>query len=164
MAGDDGYARFVGEVWTEYLRLTTLLCGDVYQAEELLQDSLVALYARWDRVVRRGDPRAYLRRSVVNARVSRWRRTRREVLTEAPPERVAAEPGGPDRRLAAALRLLPHHQRAVVVLRYYADLREQDVAAALNCTVGTVKSQHARAIARLRQLLAQPEVREVRTR
>jgi RNA polymerase sigma-70 factor (sigma-E family) len=153
--GDSGYVAFVQEGWARYLRLARLLTGDRHRAEELLQDSLVKLYLRWRRVSARGDPHAYLRRMLVTGNVSRWRRARREQLVGMPPERPAPGPDGAPHRdeLWRALLDLPARQRAVVVLRYYEDLTERETAAVLGCSVGTVKSQNARAIARLRTVL-----------
>ncbi|WP_034593781.1 SigE family RNA polymerase sigma factor [Hamadaea tsunoensis] len=161
---DREYADFVAAVWAPYLRLARLLTGDRHLAEELLQDSLVSLYTHWRRVSATGDPSAYLRRTLVNGNVSGWRRRRRERLVDAVPDYAVpdsavagqAGPGDsafPDPELRAALLALPWHQRAVVVLRHCEDLSEKAVADALGCSVGTVKSQHARALARLRQLL-----------
>jgi RNA polymerase sigma-70 factor (sigma-E family) len=158
--GDGGadaqYVSFVEKVWDPYLRLSRLLTGDPHRAEELLQDSLVKLYQRWRRVSAHGNPHAYLRRMLVNANTSRWRRGRREHLVEVVPE--VPDPAGvrhePDEELRRALLSLPPHQRAVVVLRHYADLTEREVATALGCSIGTVKSQNARAMARLRERLS----------
>lgn len=143
----------MAQVWTPYLRLARLLTGDRHLAEELLQDSLVTLYAHWRRVSASGDPHAYLRRMLVNGNVSGWRRRRRERLVDAVPDRARPDDQSPDPELRNALLALPWHQRAVVVLRHYEDLSEKAVAEALGCSVGTVKSQQSRALARLRQLL-----------
>ncbi|HEU0239439.1 MAG TPA: SigE family RNA polymerase sigma factor [Micromonosporaceae bacterium] len=150
---DREYANFVAAVWVPYLRLARLLTGDWHVAEELLQDSLVRLYTHWPRVSSVGDPHAYLRRMLVNGNVSRWRRHGRERLVDVVPDRFGPDTGSPDPELREALLALPWHQRAVVVLRHYEDLSEKAVAEALDCSVGTVKSQHARALTRLRQLL-----------
>jgi RNA polymerase sigma-70 factor (sigma-E family) len=152
---DVSYAAFVRSTWSHHLRVARLLTGDQDQAEELLQDCLVRLYARWRRVAGSGDPRAYLRRMLVNARVSRWRRFRREELVWDTPdlEDPRSAPHEPHDHVRRALLALPRQQRAVVVLRHYADLTEPEVAAALGCSVGTVKSHHARAVTRLRALL-----------
>ncbi|MER7281746.1 SigE family RNA polymerase sigma factor [Dactylosporangium sp. NPDC000244] len=160
-AGEAGYVAFVEAAWPRYLRVARLLTGDPHRAEELLQDCLVKLYPRWRRVARKGDPHAYLRRMLVNGNVSLWRRARRERLVAEPPDGAdpRAAQGDPDRALQRALAVLPRQQRAVVVLRYYADLSEKDVAAALGCAVGTVKIHNARAMARLRELLPQAEYR-----
>ncbi|GIJ63468.1 SigE family RNA polymerase sigma factor [Virgisporangium aurantiacum] len=151
---DAAYAAFVAANWGRYLRVARLLTGDVHRGEELLQDSLVKLYVRWRRASIRGDPHAYLRRTLINGNISWWRRWRREQLVADPPDyedpRAAATPQDQVRR---ALRQLPRGQRAVVVLRHYEDLTEREVATLLRCTVGTVKSQNARALAKLRELL-----------
>jgi RNA polymerase sigma-70 factor (sigma-E family) len=152
---DNAYAAFVEAAWHRHLRTATLLTGDRHRAEELLQDCLVKLYVRWRRAAT-DDPHAYLRRMLVNGHVSWWRRRRRELLTDQPPETAEHAPGsGPDEldELQRALRGLPERQRAVVVLRHFEDLSEKDTAAALGCSVGTVKSQNSRAVARLRTAL-----------
>lgn len=162
-ATDVSYAAFVRTTWGQHLRTARLLTGDADQAEELLQDCLVKLYVRWRRVAGHGDPKAYLRRMLVNARVSRWRRTRREQLVWDTPERAdpRAVTREPHDQLRRALLVLPRQQRAVVVLRHYADLTEQEVATTLGCAIGTVKSHHARAVTRLRELLHQHEMETI---
>ncbi|MBO0870004.1 MAG: SigE family RNA polymerase sigma factor [Micromonosporaceae bacterium] len=153
--GQSEYSAFVSVNWSRYLRVAVLLTGDRHRAEELLQDSLVRLYVHWKRVADRGDPNAYLHKMLVNGNVSWWRRRRREQLVAEVPDRV--DPGGqPERheRLRAALRSLPYRQRAVVVLRHYADLPERQVAQILGCSVGAVKTHNSRALNRLRELLA----------
>ncbi|MEV7212333.1 SigE family RNA polymerase sigma factor [Kitasatospora cineracea] len=152
---DDAYADFVGTAWPRHLRTATLITGDRHRGEELLQDCLVKLYVRWGRM-RTEDPHAYLRRMLVNNHISWWRRRRRELLTAEPPDAptgVGASPETTD-ELYRALRELPPRQRAVVVLRHFEDLSEKDTAATLGCSVGTVKSQHFRAMARLRTVLS----------
>lgn len=159
---DAGYSAFVERVWDHNLRVARMLCGDAHRAEELLQDCLVKLYQRWRRISQRGDPQAYLRRMLVNGNISWWRSRRRERLVAETPDRVdpaGAAPFGHD-ELRQALLTLPRQQRAVVVLRHYADLSEKEVAAALGCSVGTVKTHHSRALARLRGLLAAPDIKE----
>ncbi|MFI5529765.1 SigE family RNA polymerase sigma factor [Kitasatospora sp. NPDC051853] len=150
---DAAYAAFVEAAWHRHLRTATLITGDRHRAEELLQDCLVKLYVRWRRAAT-DDPHAYLRRMLANGHVSWWRRRRRELLTDAPPDSAApvALPDGTE-ELRRALLTLPERQRAVVVLRHVEDLSEKDTAAALGCSVGTVKSQNARAMARLRTTL-----------
>lgn len=138
------------------MAVAILLTGDRHRGEELLQDCLVRLYVRWRRAALT-DPHAYLRRMLVNGNVSWWRRRQRELPTAEPPDH--ADPrSGPyeqDEELRRALMSLPRRQRAVVVLRHYEDLTEKAVAAALGCSVGTVKSQHSRAMTRLRAALRQ---------
>ena len=163
---DAQYAAFVEITWDRYLRLCRLLTGDSHRAEDLLQDSLVKLYLRWRKVTARGDPNAYLRRMLVNGNATRWRRERREQPVDVVPEREArADPlPEPHAGLRRALMSLPPGQRAVVVLRHYADLTEREVAETLGCSVGTVKSQHARAMYRLRDQLVTHPHREDLTR
>jgi len=159
---DADYAAFVEAAWHRHLRTATLLTGDRHRAEELLQDCLVKLYLRWRRVAA-GDPHAYLRRMLANGNISWWRRRRRELLTPDMPDAIdqRADPSGtphePYEELRRALLALPRHQRAVVVLRYVEDLTEKDTASVLGCTVGTVKSQNARAMARLRTALQESQ-------
>jgi RNA polymerase sigma-70 factor (sigma-E family) len=157
-AADESYVAFVEVAWQRHIRLAMLLTGDRWRAEELLQDSLVKVYERWRRLSRLDDLHAYLRRVLVNNHTSMWRRRRRESLVAEVPDR-AVPPNGihPEAvALRAALRSLPPRQRAVVVLRHYEDLPEREVAQVLGCSVGTVKSQNARALDKLRHLVDQP--------
>lgn len=136
-------------------RTAWFLSGDALRAEELLQQALLKTYLAWPRV-RGGDPAAYARRVMANARVDGWRRTRREVVTAELPAGTAADDVAlVDARdaLVRGLRALGTRQRRVVVLRYMAGLSEQEVADDLGISVGTVKSQAARGLARLRQVL-----------
>jgi hypothetical protein len=106
------YAAFVEEAWARHLRLAILLSGDRHRAEDLLQDCLVKLYFRWKHS-RSGDPHAYLRRMLVNGNVSRWRRTRKETLTDQIPDRAdpLAEASEPHEQLRSALMALSPRQR-----------------------------------------------------
>lgn len=136
------------------LRTATLLTGERAAAEDLLQTALARTYLAWGRIRRRDAVDAYCRRVMVTTYAGWWRRRwRGEVPTGRLPE-VAA----PDRigtvaeglALRAALDRLPRRMRAVVVLRYWEDLPEAEVADLLGCSVGTVKSQASRALAKLR--------------
>jgi RNA polymerase sigma-70 factor (sigma-E family) len=157
-ATDRAYVAFVESAWSRHLRLAVLLTGDRWLGEDLLQDTLVNIYARWRRLAQHDDLHAYLRRALVNNNTSMWRRRRRERLVAEVPDRAVPPGGGhPDSaELRAALLTLSPKQRAVVVLRHYEDLPEREVARLLGCTVGTVKSMHARAIGRLRTLVPEP--------
>jgi len=149
-----GFAAFVAAGWSRYLWMASVLSGDRHHGEELLQECLVKLYLRWRQVARRGDPHAYLRRMLINGNVSRWRRWRREwPVADAPdlPD-VRATVHEPEDALRRAVRGLPRQQRAVIILRYFEDLTEKDTAATLGCSVGAVKSTHARALAKLREM------------
>ena len=135
------------------IRTAYLLCGDTHLAEDLVQGALIKAVAHWKRI---GDnPEPWLRRVMVNDHISRWRRHRgRERLVDDLPE-TAGFQADADRTLvlAAALQTLAPKQRAVVVLRYYEDLTEAETARVLGVSVGTVKSQHSDAVARLRLLV-----------
>lgn len=164
-SADAEYAAFVEIAWQRHLRLALLLTGNRWQAEELLQDSLVKLYERWRRLSRTGDLHAYLRKVLVNNHTSLWRRRRRENLVADVPDRAGSGGVSADALvLRDALRALPPRQRAVVVLRHYEDLSEREVARTLGCAIGTVKSQHAKALARLRQSMADSESHFEKTR
>ena len=134
----------------ELLRFAHLLTGDPHRAADLVQDALERTLISWHRVERKDDPEAYVRRAIVNRHVSVWRRLRRERLVAETPEQAYDDVGGRDAELWAALATLPPRQRAVLVLRYYEDMSEADCAAVMGCSVGTVKSQAWKAIARLR--------------
>jgi len=143
-------------------RKAHLLCGDWHLADDLVQETLVSVYANWPRLVRRGSPDAYSNRVLVSRFIDDRRRPwRRESPTDsmsdsedfrAALEFDAAEPF--DQLLADALGALPADQRAVLVLRYADDLSLDEVAALLNVSVGTVKSRAARGSERLRTELA----------
>jgi RNA polymerase sigma-70 factor (sigma-E family) len=152
---DVEFREFMHGRWPAMVRLAYGLTGDPGHAEDVAQAAFAKAYAAWPRVVRSGDPDAYVRRIVVNENRNRFRKRRvAERLTDAPPERDAADPvrESDDRSaLLLALQSLGPRQRAVVVLRYWLDLSEAEVAAALNCSVGTVKSQASRALATLRK-------------
>jgi RNA polymerase sigma-70 factor (sigma-E family) len=153
----EGFREFVVARGPALTRTAYLLTGDTVSAEELVQSALVKAAARWRRVSAAGSPEAYVRRIMVNERIGGWRRFgRREVPVAAPPEAARRDDtDAADRRLdlASALAQLPARQRAVIVLRYYEDLTEVETAAALDCAVGTVKSQASAALARLRRLV-----------
>jgi RNA polymerase sigma-70 factor (sigma-E family) len=148
------FTEFMHGRWPALVRLGYGLTGDQGLAEDLAQTALAKAYASWPRVRRAGDPDAYVRRIMLNANRSRFRKRRvPEQLTDAPPEPGTAPeaPGHDDRpALMTALMRLPAGPRSVVVLRYWMDMTETEVAAALGCSVGNVKSQASRALAKLR--------------
>jgi RNA polymerase sigma-70 factor (sigma-E family) len=152
---DEEFRQFMRGRWPTMVRLAYGLTGDLGHAEDVAQAAFAKAYASWPRVIRAGNPDAYVRRILINENRNRFRRHRvRELSTGSPPET-----GVPDAlrhvddrsALITALQALAPRQRAVVVLRYWLDLSETEVAAALNCSVGTVKSQASRALAALRQ-------------
>ncbi|MGZ6827696.1 MAG: SigE family RNA polymerase sigma factor [Mycobacteriales bacterium] len=155
----DSFEQYVRERGPALARTGAFLLGDVHLGEDLAQEVLAALSLRWDRVRRADDVEAYVHRAMTNTATSRRRRRSwHERPGAAVPETAAAEAPRPDEALLSALRRLPPRQRAVVVLRYYADRTEAQTAHALGCSVGTVKSQHAKAVATLRTLLPTPDL------
>jgi len=137
------------------LRTAYLLTGNAEEAEDLLQDALARLLNAWSRVREKDALDAYVRRTMVNLRTSRWRLRRVTAIpvAELPETAVHDEHHAPADRDAmwAALLRLPPRMRAVLVLRFYEDLSEAEAAAALGCSIGTVKSQTSRALAKLRE-------------
>jgi RNA polymerase sigma-70 factor (sigma-E family) len=162
-ADDADFSSFVAASSRRLLRMAYLLTGDLAEAEDLLQAALERAYPRWPAIRRKDVPEAYVRKMIVTAAVDagRRRKVRTAPLDEShiPPQLDAALEAFPGRAaLLACVRQLPAGQRAVLVLRYFDDLTEAETARALGCAVGTVKSQHARAMARLRTLVTdQPD-------
>jgi RNA polymerase sigma-70 factor (sigma-E family) len=150
---DQEYAQFVRLWYRSLIHTAWLLTGDGHVAEELVQSVLVKAYVIWPRL-RQQEPLAYVRRMLVNARTDRWRKTRREQLTEDLPARGADDPAlrtVDDRdTLIRALQTLTPRERQIIVLRYFHDLTQEEVAADLDLSVGTVKSTASRALAQLR--------------
>jgi RNA polymerase sigma-70 factor (sigma-E family) len=156
---DEQFHSFVLSHRPGLVRTATLLtAGDGHLAEDLVQSALTKLYVAWPSFRRADNPEGYLRRTLVNALTDErrrwWRRHERSMAD--PPDRVRDEPAGGDvdEGLRSALRGLPPKMRAAVVFRYFYDLDVADTADALGCSVGTVKSQTARALDRLRNVLA----------
>ncbi|KAA1421298.1 SigE family RNA polymerase sigma factor [Nocardioides humilatus] len=138
------------------LRTAYLLTGDRHQAEDILQTSLAKLYLAWDKVHDRGAVDAYVRRIMVNENNSLWRRAwkKREWATDEVPEGAPHHDhydDGTNDQLWAVVQTLPPKARSVVVLRYYEQMSEAEVADALGISVGTVKSQCSRALSALRE-------------
>jgi RNA polymerase sigma-70 factor (sigma-E family) len=163
VAIDAGFDAFVRQHGQGLCRAALLLTGDRHLAEDLVQTALAKVAGRWDRVVAKGDPLPYVRTVVVRTAIA-WRRRRwhGEVPTSPLPETSHTDQeravDGRD-RLRRALLLVPPRQRAALVLRFYEDLSEADTAAVMGCSVGTVKSQTAKGLARLRTLLATETMR-----
>lgn len=162
-ADDADFTSFVAASSRRLLRSAYLMTGDFAEAEDLLQLAFERAYRRWPIIRRKDVPEAYVRKMVVTATIDAGRRRK---LRSAPLDEEQL-PGAYDpaieglagrTALLSCVRQLPVGQRAVLVLRYFDDLTEAETARALGCTVGTVKSQHARAMARLRELVAdQPD-------
>jgi RNA polymerase sigma-70 factor (sigma-E family) len=149
---DEGsFEAFVRARLPALLRFAYAVCGDPHTAADLVQDALERTGLHWSRIDRSGDAEAYVRRAIVNGRTSRWRKLRRESLVDVVPERQPYDDRpGHDETLWQLLTTLPRRQRAVLVLRYYEDMSEQQIAATLGCAPGTVKSQASKALAKLR--------------
>ncbi|GIG90230.1 SigE family RNA polymerase sigma factor [Plantactinospora endophytica] len=156
MPEPESFDDFVRACSHRLYRVGCLLTGgNRAQAEDLVAEALARVYLAWPRV-RSGDAFGYARRTIVNLHTDWWRglRHRREVLTDEMPD----VPGGTDQggqvvrrdSVVRSLRRLTRRERAVVVLRYFLDLTEQDTAAELGVSLGTVKSTNARALAKLR--------------
>ncbi|WP_233256913.1 SigE family RNA polymerase sigma factor [Promicromonospora sp. AC04] len=163
LSAEEQFRLFAVENTAALHRIAYLLCGDDHRAHDLTQIALERTYRRWSRL-KDGYPFAYARRVLATARIDGWRRTRREVLQSPEDVAVAQEvsrgPGTDSgaqvaerERLVRALRHLGPSQRRVVVLRHLLDRSEADVAKELGVSVGNVKSQGARGLARLRTLL-----------
>lgn len=149
------FDEFVRSRTAALLRVAYLLCGDRHAAEDLLQEVLEQMYVRWPRI--HGAPDAYARRALVNRSTNRWRWRGRRPETALGHHDVAE----PDHShevvlrdtVLAALRALPPRQRAAVVLRYLEDLPVAEVAVALDCSAGAVKSNTSKGLDRLRAAL-----------
>jgi RNA polymerase sigma-70 factor (sigma-E family) len=160
------FERFVTD-WTDHLlRTGYLMAWDLAEAEDLVQETLLRVARRWTRVRSMDHPAAYARRILVNLAIDgaerRARRNGELDLADAPPladhadKRAERELGAVDTQaeLLAALAQLPVRQRAVIVLRYWEDLPEAEVAVILGCSAGTVKSTASRGLVRLREALS----------
>jgi RNA polymerase sigma-70 factor (sigma-E family) len=151
MAGEAEFNEFVVARSPALMRTAYLLTQDHQLAEDLVQTALFKAALRWQRIT--GDPEHYVRRILYTESVSWWRRRGRRVVESAP---RYDEPSGNgvdvdvQLSLERALQRLTRRQRAVLVLRYYEDLTEVEAARALGVGVGTVKSMHRQALARLR--------------
>jgi len=156
---DEGFREFVEASYSELLRTAYLLTGSADAAEDLLQTTLLKVMRRFGTL---DEPFAYVRRTMVNQRISMWRRLgRHEVLTAVLPERRQPDQtSAVDSRdeLLQALAKLPVRMRTVLVLRYWEDVSEIETAELMGCSVGSVKSQASRGLARLRTVMNPPPV------
>ncbi|HXW35925.1 MAG TPA: SigE family RNA polymerase sigma factor [Acidimicrobiales bacterium] len=160
------FEQFVTESTGGLLRTAYLVTGDAGHTEDLVQETLIKVARRWSRVDRMENPEAYARKILVNLAVdgsNRRSRHRGELAAQQRPDGLAqcdphASWGVPAlveerMELVRALAELPPRQRAVLVLRFFHDLSESEVASTLGCSIGTVKSTTSRALARMRSLL-----------
>ncbi|MEW2620293.1 SigE family RNA polymerase sigma factor [Streptomyces sp. NPDC048106] len=155
---DEEFGRFMTARWPRLLRTAFLLTGERHTAEDLAQSTLERVYTAWRRVDAADDPDAYVRRVMINLHARRHRRRLKEFLArdDSGPVREEADRDDVITRavdrdlLLRALAQLPARQRQAVVLRYWEDLTETQTAQAMGCSVGTVKSNTAKGIAKLR--------------
>jgi RNA polymerase sigma-70 factor (sigma-E family) len=159
-ASTPDFELFVTERVDALLRFAYVLTGDVSLAEDAVQDALTTACARWARVSRADDPEAYVKRMVVNAHISWWRRFRRREAPAAEPTRTAPPTmdGSTARADAEAVwalcSTLPDRQRAAVVLRFYEELSYAEIAELLHCAEATARSHVHRALASLKDTLS----------
>lgn len=153
---DREYVEYVSAAFDRLRRTAYLLCGDGHRADDIVQATLVSLYLHWGRARKVESIDGYVHRILVRRFIDERRASWAKVLLAwrdtskpAPPERSVED----SHAVSDALAGLPRGQRAVLVLRYFCDMSIQDTAAALGCTTGTVKSQTARGLAALRDLL-----------
>jgi RNA polymerase sigma-70 factor (sigma-E family) len=157
------FADYVSGRLTSLRRLAMLLCQDWQRADDLVQATITKLYVKWPKAVAAGNIDAYVRAIVVreflDERRSSWV-TRVTLSGEVPERPSGAAELDSVLDLRAAMTALPARQRATVVLRFYLDLSVDQTAQLLGCTVGTVKSQTAKALAALRLALGVPQPAE----
>jgi RNA polymerase sigma-70 factor (sigma-E family) len=136
------------------LRTAYMLTGNLADAEDLVQSALTKTYQAWNRIEDRAALDGYVRRAIVNTHISWWRRRRvEEFPTDEIPDQPVADPSGEtdlQDALRRAIDRLPQRMRAAVMLRFYQDLTEAEVADVLGVSQGTVKSTVSRAVAKLR--------------
>ena len=157
---EPGFVEFVGARSAALFRTAVLIVGDRHAAEDLVQSALERAYRHWGRVSKMDAPEAYVRRILANLAVEHFR-----AAAARPVELLDHDGAGPDvypdldehDAVIRVLRELPPRMRAVLVLRYFDDLTEVQAAEVLGITVGTVKSQSSRALAKLREAMAPQE-------
>lgn len=158
MDDDSRFAEFVAERADALLRYGYVLSGNPHDAADLTQEALIRLHRAWSRVRSKRDPESYTRVIMARLHVSTWRLRRRERLAWDPPERehLDALPDDVERSLWQALKHLPRKQRAVLVLRYYEQLTDAEIANVLGISRGTVRSHASLGLGKLRDTVAHP--------
>lgn len=157
---DEEYVEYVSARLPWLKRLAYQLCGDDHRADDLVQESVTKLYLRWSSARKADNLDRYVRAIVVRTHIDETRRPWSRVrLFSAPPEQGATTTSGTEDRavIRAALATLPPGQRAVLVLRFLCDLPVEEVGELLGCSSGTVKSQTAHGLTKLRQALTKRE-------
>jgi RNA polymerase sigma-70 factor (sigma-E family) len=152
--GDPAFHEYVTSRSGSLLRMAYLLTRNRADAEDLVQAALAKTYQAWDRIEDRGAVDGYVRRAMVNTHISWWRRRRvEEYPTDEIPDQPVIDHAGDSEvqdALRRAIERLPQRMRAAVVLRYYEDMSEAEIANVLGVSLGTVKSTVSRAVAKLR--------------
>jgi RNA polymerase sigma-70 factor (sigma-E family) len=155
MTPAEEFVEFAAAAAPRLRRMAYLLCGDWHLSEDLVQTTLAKMFVSWRKIKRQEAEHAYAARTLVNTYLADKRLKRNEeIITNRLPEHPI-QSSSPETRIVVlnALATLPPRSRAVVVLRYWADLSVDQVAAILGCSPGNVKSQSARALSRLRTAL-----------
>jgi RNA polymerase sigma-70 factor (sigma-E family) len=151
----DDFEQFVQERSAALVKYGYVLSGNPHDAADLAQEGLARLGETWRRVRDKGDPEAYVRSTMARLHIGWWRRRRREHLVDEVPERGRADGdidrAGDDLGLWSAVVALPPKQRVVLVLRYYEQYTDEEIAQILGISRGTVRSQAARALDKLRR-------------
>lgn len=152
MEPDPLFAEFVAERGDALLRYGYVLTGNAHDAADLTQEALLRLRGAWSRVRRKSNPESYARTTMARLHIATWRLRRREQLAWQLPEgeHHDALPTGMEQEMWQALAALPRKQRAVLVLRYYEQLSDAEIAEVLGVSRGTVRSQASRALDKLR--------------
>ncbi|MET9339695.1 SigE family RNA polymerase sigma factor [Nonomuraea sp. NPDC004354] len=165
MESDSRFAEFVAERGDALLRYGYVLTGNAHDAADLVQEALLKLRGAWHRVRLKDRPESYTRTTMARLHVAAWRRRRREHLVWSPPETEHHDtlPTGDEQALWEALAELPRKQRTVLVLRYYEQLTDAEIADLLGISTGTVRSQASRAMDKLRAALPIPETAQKRS-
>ena len=153
-ARDPAFHEYVTSRSGSLLRMAYLLTRNRADAEDLVQAALAKTYQAWDRIEDRAAVDGYVRRAMVNTHISWWRRRRvEEYPTDEIPDQPVIDHAGDSEvqdALRRAIERLPQRMRAAVVLRYYEDMSEAEIANVLGVSLGTVKSTVSRAVAKLR--------------
>lgn len=154
-SADERFDELVAEHGQKLLRLAIMLTGNRHDAEDVVQDALIAVAERWDAASPKSGY-AYLKKAVSNRAIDVMRK-RHDILTDTLPEHSIDDPRflrmDEDRAFFERLTVLPVRQRAVLILRFYADLDDREAGRILGCSAATIRSQAHRALATLR---AQP--------
>jgi RNA polymerase sigma-70 factor (sigma-E family) len=161
MASESAFESFVRDRGPALHRYGYVLTGSAHDADDLVQEALIRLRGAWTRVERQNDPTGFVRTTMARLHISSWRRRRREWLTAIVPDRALPDVA-PDQVAASeadqimwrALGALPPRQRAVIVLRFYEHLTDNEIAETLGVSKGTIRSQASRALDKLRQMPA----------